>query len=85
MFSLGQGNNFHTFSTSRGIKDGLETVDCCLRRSPFPGLTESREPDGFFWWPRNQSLFVSLCHYMPTVNEIAIQNKLSKILKIHSS
>ena len=38
----------------------------------FPGPTESREPDGFFCWPRDQSVFVLLYHYMPTVNKIAI-------------
>ena len=36
----------------------------------FPGPTESREPDGFFCLPRDQSLFVLLYHYMPTVNKI---------------
>ena len=34
----------------------------------FPGPTESREPDGFFCWPRDQLLFVLLYHYMPTLN-----------------
>ena len=34
----------------------------------FLGPTESREPDGFFCWPRDQSLFVLLYHYMPTLN-----------------
>ena len=47
----------------------------------FSGPTESREPDGFFCWQRDQSLFVLLYHYMPTVHKIAIHNKLTKMLK----
>ena len=50
-----------------GIQEGLETGDYCL----FSGPTESREPDGFFCWPRDQLLFVLLYHYMPTLNKIA--------------
>ena len=40
----------------------------------FPGPTESKEPDEFFCWPRDQSLFVILYHYMPTVNKIVNHN-----------
>ena len=40
----------------------------------FPGPTGSREPEGFFCWLRDQSLFVLLYHYMPTVHKIAIHN-----------
>ena len=40
----------------------------------FPCPTESREPDGLFCWPSDQSLFVSLYHYMPAVHKIAIHN-----------
>ena len=36
----------------------------------FPSLTEYGEPDGFFCWPRDQSLFVLLYHYMPTVHKL---------------
>ena len=43
-----------------------------------PGPTESREPDRFSCWPRDQSLFVLLYHYMPTVNKITMHNKLNK-------
>ena len=53
--------------------NSLETADYCPRRSP----TESREPDGFFCWSRDQSLFVLLYHYMPTVNKIATYKKLN--------
>ena len=77
---------------ARGIQEGLESVDYCPRRKAegnsqlFPGPTESREPDGFFCWPRHQSLFDLLYHYMPTVNKIAIHKKLNKNLKrIHSN
>ena len=45
----------------------------------FPGPPESREPDGYFCWPRDQSLFVLLYHYMPTVHKIVIYNKLTKM------
>ena len=62
---------------AQGIQEGLETVDYCP--------TESREPDGFFCWPRDQSLFVLLYHYMPTVNKIAIHKKLNKNLKKYIS
>ena len=41
----------------------------------FSGPTESREPDGLICWPRDQSLFVLLYHYMPTVNKIATYKK----------
>ena len=47
----------------------------------FSGPTESREPDGLFCWSRDQSLFVLLYHYMPTVNKIAIHKKLNKHFK----
>ena len=76
---------------SRGQQENLSgsrdsgTADYCPRQSRrysqlFPGLTESREPDGFFCWPRDQSLFVLLYHYMPTVHKIAIHNKLTTML-----
>ena len=59
---------------ARGIQEGLETVDYCPSEAvgnsqPFSGPTESREPDGFFCWPSDQSLFVLLYHYMPTLNK----------------
>ena len=47
----------------------------------FSGQTESREPDRFFCLQRDQSLFVLLYHYMPTVHKIDIHNKLIKMLK----
>ena len=45
------------------------------------GPTESREPDRFFCWSRDQSLFVLLYHYMPTVNKIAKNKKLNNHFK----
>ena len=60
-----------------GIQEGQETVDYCPEAEGnsqlFPGPTESREPDGIFCWPRDQSLFVLLYHYMP--NKIVIPNR----------
>ena len=56
---------------ARGIQEGLETIargEAEGNSQPFSGPTESREPDGFFCWPRDQSLFVLLYHYMPTLN-----------------
>ena len=55
-------------TTARGEAEGNSQL--------FSGPTESR--DGFLCWPRDQSLFVLLYHYMPTVNKIAIHNKLNK-------
>ena len=61
---------------TRGIQEGLETDDYCRGEIEgnisqlFPGSTESREQDGFFCGARDQSLFVLLYHYMPTVNKI---------------
>ena len=48
---------------ARGIQEGPEkvTVDRGEAKGNsqlFPGPTESLEPDGFFCWPRDQSLFV---------------------------
>ena len=37
----------------------------------FSGPPESREPDGFFFWPRDKLLFLLLLHhYMPAVNKL---------------
>ena len=68
---------------ARGIQEGLELLTIARGEAEgnsqlLSGPTESREPDGFFCWPRDQSLFVLLYHYMPTVNKIAIHNKLNK-------
>ena len=59
---------------ARGIQEGLETVpgEAEGNSQLFPGPTESREPDGFFCCPRDQSLFVLLYHYMH--NKIVIHN-----------
>ena len=42
------------------------------------GISHSLHCLGPITWPRDQSLFVLLHHYMPTVNTIAIHNKLNK-------
>ena len=49
---------------AQGIQEALETGDYFPRETEgksqlFSGPTESREPDGFFCWPRDESLFVS--------------------------
>ena len=70
---------------AQGIQEGLETVaqgEAEGNSQLFPSPTKSKEPDGFFRWPMDQSLFVLLYHYMPTVNKIGIHNKL-KNFKIH--
>ena len=57
-------------TTARGKAEGNSQL--------FPGPTESEDQDRFFCWLGDQPLFVSLYHYMPTVNKIAIHNKLNK-------
>ena len=54
----------------RGIQEGLEIVARGLAEGNsqlFPGLTESREPDGVLCCPRDQSLYVLLYHYRYTM------------------
>ena len=68
---------------AQGIQESLEQLIIACGEAEgnsqlFPGPTESREPDGFFCWLRDQLLFVLLYHYMPAVNKIAIHNKFYK-------
>ena len=68
---------------ARGIQEGWKQLTIARGEAEgnsqlFPGPTESRVPDGFFCWPRDQSLFVLLYDYMPTVNKIAIHKILNK-------
>ena len=72
----GFGRAWKQLTIARGEAEGNSQL--------FPGLTESREPDGFFCWPRVQSVFVLLYHYMPAVNKIAIHKKLNNNFKKHT-